>query len=196
MKRMENDQVREEIVLASDAVFERYGFLRVSMQDISNECKKGRSTLYHYFKNKEEVFDAVCERLFLNCLAESKGTISKRRSFSANIESFNVNKLKDLRHIVSKYKLVIDDLRLDPSGFILKFRKFAEEEVAVFKQIIQWGIENKDIGELSEEDIDFLSETLNAAFKSFEQEVIVFGKFPQSDSKVAWLAQMLQKGLK
>jgi hypothetical protein len=48
---------------------------------------------------------------------------------------------------------------------------------------------------LADENIDFLSETLNAAFKSFEQEVLVFGKFPQSDSKVAWLTQMLQKGL-
>ncbi|MCC8409135.1 TetR/AcrR family transcriptional regulator [Mucilaginibacter sp. UR6-1] len=195
MKRIENDQVREEIILASDAVFERYGYLRVSMQDISNECKKGRSTIYHYFKNKEEVLDGVCEKLFLNCLAESKDTISKRRSFSANIESFNITKLKHLRHIVSKYKLAIDDLRLDPSGFMFKFRRFAEEEIAVFKQIIQWAIENKDIAELSEEDTDFLSETLNAAFKSFEQEVLVFGKFPQSDSQVAWLAQMLQKGL-
>ncbi|SDH36494.1 TetR/AcrR family transcriptional regulator [Mucilaginibacter sp. P25] len=195
MKRVENDQVREEIVLASEAVFERYGYLRVSMQDISNECKKGRSTIYHYFKNKEEVLDAVCEKIFLNCLAESEATISKRRSFSANIESFNITKLKNLRQMVSKYKLAIDDLRLDPSGFIFKLRRFAEKEVAVVSQIIAWGVENKDIGELTKEDIDFLSETLNAAFKSFEQEVLVFGKFPQSDSQVAWLAQMLHKGL-
>ena len=195
MKKIENDKVREEIISASDAVFERYGYLRVSMQDISNECKKGRSTLYHYFKNKEEVLDAVCDRFFSRCMEESEATISKRRSFSANIESFNITKLKTLRHIVSKYKLAIDDLRLDPSGFMFKFRRFAEEEVAVVKQIIKWGIENKDIAELSEEDINFLSETLNAAFKSFEQEVLVFGKFPQSDSQVAWLAQMLHKGL-
>lgn len=195
MKKSENDQVREEIIAASEAVFERYGYLRVSMQDISNECKKGRSTIYHYFKNKEEVLDAVCERLFLSCLAESEVTISKRRSFSANIESFNLTKLKNLRHMVSKYKLAIDDLRLDPAGFIIKFRRFAEKEVAIVKQIIQWGVENKDIAELTPEDIEFLSETLNAAFKSFEQEVLVFGKFPQSDSQVAWLAQMLHKGL-
>ncbi|RAV58353.1 hypothetical protein DIU36_10285 [Mucilaginibacter rubeus] len=165
------------------------------MQDISNECKKGRSTIYHYFKNKEEVLDAVCEKLFFNCLAESEATISKRRSFSANIESFNITKLKNLRHIVSKYKLAIDDLRLDPIGFMFKFRRFDEKEIAIVRQIIEWGIENKDIGELTKEDIDFLSETLNAAFKSFEQEVLVFGKFPQSGSQVAWLAQMLHKGL-
>lgn len=195
MKKVENDKVREEIILASDAVFERYGYLRVSMQDISNECKKGRSTLYHYFKNKEEVLDAVCDKLFSQCMEESEATISKRRSFSANIESFNGTKLKSMRQIVSKYKLAIDDLRLDPSVFMLKFRRFADQEVAVVTQIIKWGIENKDIAELSEDDIEFLAETLNAAFKSFEQEIMIFGKFPQYEHKIAWLSQMLHKGL-
>jgi AcrR family transcriptional regulator len=195
MKKEDQDKIREDVISAAEAVFERYGYLRVSMQDISKECNKGRSTLYGYFKNKEEVLDAVCHRLFSACMAESGATISKRRSFSANIESFNTTKLKNLRVMVSKYKLAIDDLRLDPSGFMYKFRKFVDDEVAIVKQIIVWGIENKDISELTAEDIDFLACTLNAAFKSFEQEVLVFGKFPQTDSQVGWLAQMLHKGL-
>ena len=195
MKRVEYDKVREEIISASEAVFERYGYLRVSMQDISDECKKARSTLYHYFKNKEEVLDAVCDKMFSKCIKESEATISKRRSFSANMESYNITKLKNLRQIVLQYKLAIDDLRLDPSGFMFKFRGFAGEQVTIIKQIINWGIENKDIADLKEEDIQFLAETLNVAFISFEQEVLVFGKFPQSDAQIAWLTQIVHKGL-
>ena len=195
MKIDENDKVREEIIKASGAVFERYGYLRVSMQDISNECKKGRSTLYHYFKNKEEVLDAVCYKLFSHCLEESVASISKRRSFSANIESFNSMKIKHLREVVLKYKLVIDDLKQDPAMLILKSRTFAEDEIAAVKQMIRWGIENKDIAEISDEDTQFLAETLSAAFKSFEQEIMIFGRFPQFESKIAWLAQMVHKGL-
>ncbi|MDR6944080.1 TetR/AcrR family transcriptional regulator [Mucilaginibacter pocheonensis] len=195
MKIDENDKVREEIIKASGAVFERYGYLRVSMQDISNECKKGRSTLYHYFKNKEEVLDAVCYKLFSHCLEESVAAISKRRSFSANIESFNSMKIKHLREVVLKYKLVIDDLKQDPAMLMLKSRTFAEDEIAAVKQMIRWGIENKDIAEISDEDTQFLAETLSAAFKSFEQEIMIFGRFPQFESKIAWLAQMVHKGL-
>lgn len=195
MKVDENDKVKEEIIKASGVVFERYGYLRVSMQDISNECKKGRSTLYHYFKNKEEVLDAVCYKLFSHCVEESVASISKRRSFSANMESFNSIKIKNLREVVLKYKLVIDDLKQDPSLLILKSRAFAEDEIAAVKQMIRWGIENKDIAELSEEDTQFLAETLSAAFKSFEQEIMIFGRFPQFETKIAWLSQMLHKGL-
>ena len=195
MKKIENDKVREEIISASDAVFERYGYLRVSMQDISNECKKGRSTLYHYFKNKEEVLDAVCDRFFSRCMEESEATISKRRSFSANIESFNEVKIKRLREVVLKYKLVIEDMRQDPSLLIMQSRIMSEEEILVVKLMISWALENKEIAELNEEDSQFLAETLQSVFKCFDQEIILFGKFPQFESKITWLAQILHKGL-
>lgn len=195
MKTLGNDSVKEEIITASQAVFQRYGYTRVSMQDISKECKKGRSTLYHYFNNKEEVLNAVCYKIFSKCLRESEEAITKRKSFSANIEAFNAAKLKQLREMVHQYKLAIDDLRQDPSSFLIKLRAFAEDEINVVKKIITWGVENKDIAALQDEDIQFLAETLNAAFKSFEQEIIIFGRFPNYENKVAWLAQMFHKGL-
>lgn len=195
MKAEQNDSTREEIIAAAEAVFERYGFLRVSMQDISNECKKGRSTLYHYFKNKTEVLDALCHKIFSECLDESKATISKRRSFSANIESFYEAKIKRLRELVLKYKLVIDDIRQDPSLLILQSVAMSEEEILAVKLMIRWAMDNKEIAELNEEDSQFLAETLQAVFKSFDQEIILFGGFPQFESKIIWLAQILHKGL-
>lgn len=195
MKADQNDSIREEIITAADTVFERYGFVRVSMQDISNECKKGRSTLYHYFKNKTEVLDALCHKIFSRCLEESKATISKRRSFSANIESYNEVKIKRLREMVLKYKLIIEDMRQDPSLLIMQSRIMSEEEILAVKLMISWAMENKEIAELNEEDSQFLAETLQTVFKSFDQEIILFGRFPQFESKITWLAQIMHKGL-
>ncbi|WP_439697857.1 TetR/AcrR family transcriptional regulator [Mucilaginibacter sp. AW1-7] len=195
MKADQNDSIREEIIAAADTVFQRYGFVRVSMQDISNECKKGRSTLYHYFKNKTEVLDALCHKMFSQCLEESKATTSKRRSFSANIESYNEVKIKRLRELVLKYKLVIEDMRQEPSLLIMQSRIMSEEEILAVKLMIKWAMENKEIAELNEDDSQFLAETLQTVFKSFDQEIILFGRFPQFESKITWLAQIIHKGL-
>ncbi|WDF81310.1 helix-turn-helix domain containing protein [Mucilaginibacter sp. KACC 22773] len=195
MKADQNDSIREEIIAAADTVFQRYGFVRVSMQDISNECKKGRSTLYHYFKNKTELLAALCHKMFSQCLEESKATISKRRSFSANLESFNEVKIKRLRELVLKYKLVIEDMRQEPSLLIMQSRIMSEEEILAVKLMIKWAMENKEIAELNEEDSQFLAETLQTVFKSFDQEIILFGRFPQFESKITWLAQIIHKGL-
>lgn len=42
-------------------LFARFGFSNTTMNDIADASKKGRRTLYTYFRNKEEVIHAVIE---------------------------------------------------------------------------------------------------------------------------------------
>jgi AcrR family transcriptional regulator len=53
---------KEAILNHALAIFGRLGFHKTTMADIANASKKGRRTLYLYFKNKEEVYEAVVER--------------------------------------------------------------------------------------------------------------------------------------
>ena len=66
---MENDQqnigkdeVREHLVQAARQVFMRYGFKKTALDDIAKEARKGKSTIYYYFKSKDEVlsFKITC----------------------------------------------------------------------------------------------------------------------------------------
>jgi hypothetical protein len=86
-------------------------------------------------------------------------------------------------------------MRQDPSLLIMQSRIMSEEEILVVKLMISWALENKEIAELNEEDSQFLAGTLQSVFKCFDQEIILFGKFPQFESKITWLAQILHKGL-
>jgi hypothetical protein len=61
--------------------------------------------------------------------------------------------------------------------------------------IIGWAIENDEIKPLEDEDRSFLAETIHIAFKSFEIDILLFGRFPQYAEKLSWLAQILHKGL-
>ncbi len=55
-------------------LFARRGKNNVTMNDIANESKKGRRTLYMYFKNKNDIYLAVIERE-LNLLLEKLQTV-------------------------------------------------------------------------------------------------------------------------
>jgi AcrR family transcriptional regulator len=63
----------QEIVLAALEVFDRHGFQAASLEHIAGQAGIGKSTLYEYFKSKEELFIAVvqeaCEQ-WLNRIAE------------------------------------------------------------------------------------------------------------------------------
>ena len=55
------EKTRAILVDVARRLFARKGLEETTMNDISQAAGKGRRTLYTYFKNKEEIFDAVVE---------------------------------------------------------------------------------------------------------------------------------------
>jgi AcrR family transcriptional regulator len=62
------DDVREVILDAGDALFQRYGYQKTTVDDIAREARVGKGTIYLHFKSKEEValscLNRLHERLF------------------------------------------------------------------------------------------------------------------------------------
>jgi AcrR family transcriptional regulator len=54
-------KTRELLIDAARKVFARKGIARTTMNDIANASKKGRRTLYMYFKSKQEISSIVIE---------------------------------------------------------------------------------------------------------------------------------------
>ena len=55
------DEVREQLVQSARLVFARYGFKKTALDDIAREARKGKSTIYYYFKSKDDIFKAVID---------------------------------------------------------------------------------------------------------------------------------------
>lgn len=58
-------ETRERILDAAEDVFFRDGVTRTSLMDIANEAGVTRGAIYWHFKNKGDVFHAMCERFRL-----------------------------------------------------------------------------------------------------------------------------------
>ena len=50
------DELRHKILLESEHLFLQRGYDRTSLQMIADKVNISKSNLYHYFKNKEELF--------------------------------------------------------------------------------------------------------------------------------------------
>ncbi len=58
-----SERKREDIVQAAIEVFERDGFDRASMEEISRVAAVSKRTLYKYFPSKEEIFTEIFDRI-------------------------------------------------------------------------------------------------------------------------------------
>ena len=55
-KIIDYDSKRQEIIEKSKVVFAKHGYHNTNLSLISKKCGMGRTTLYQYFKNKDEIF--------------------------------------------------------------------------------------------------------------------------------------------
>lgn len=192
----DSDKVKCDILTAAVEVFKKYGFTRVSMQDLSKESGKGRSTLYYYFKNKEEVLNTVAIEIFTDILNKAQENISPEATFSENMELYHRARLRMVKNILKEYHLVLEDVKANPALILNKLEVLYNRETRIVQQILEWAIAKKDIAFLSDEETLFLAETFVTAFQSFEQGWSLFGKFTDFEERLNWLTQILAKGLK
>lgn len=66
-------KTRERLLDVARQLFASNGVEKTTMNDIATASDKGRRTIYTYFKNKKEIYDAVIER-------ESEAIVLKLRA--------------------------------------------------------------------------------------------------------------------
>lgn len=191
----EQDSVREHIIESSKTVFQQYGYTKATMQDIADAAGKGRSTVYYYFQNKMEVFEAVVEGVYKEIIYSARQSVRIDLTFYENLLSYNRIKLNNIVAKVRQYHSLLDDLKENPD-FAHQINRFENNlDKTLYKQILTWGVENGDIAEMKEEDMDFLAFVLVTALSSLEKELILYGSIEEMTSRIEWLSELLAKGL-
>lgn len=195
MNNEDDNAIREDIIRISRDVFKRHGLSKVSMDDISKACGKSRSSLYHYFKNKKEVFEAFVVEEFTELINDAGRELQPTAPIETNLYAFNSAKLNGVKRLTKEYYNIIEDLRDQPEIFIRLTKLSLEEENAAIIKILRWGIANGNIAKLNDKDIEFLSSVLVTAFRSFEQELILYNRLSDMEDRLQWLIRILCKGL-
>jgi AcrR family transcriptional regulator len=100
------DERRAEIIQAAGQLFLSQSYSHTSMQDVMNKVKIAKGTIYHYFKSKEELLEAVVQDIVDSSMEEmtdlvekSKGTALEKMKLlirKGNLAKENQELLSDL----------------------------------------------------------------------------------------------------
>lgn len=76
---------REEILSAARTIFAHYGFRRASLEEIAREAGISRTALYHHFRNKEDIFRAMCEGIYARATAKAEEAAATEQAVDAKL---------------------------------------------------------------------------------------------------------------
>ncbi len=170
------ENMRNNIIGKATEVFARFGFKKTTVDDIAQALRKGKSSIYYYFKSKDEIFEAVVDR-----------EADALREKVNEILSSSMNSMEKLRLIIktrmevvremANYYTILKSNDLNDLSFAEKMRsKYDTEEMGVVKKVLQEGIES---GIFKVKDTELSSIAIITAMKGIE--IPLFVTSPKAD---------------
>ena len=134
------EEVRIYIVGVARRIFTRYGFRKATMEEIASTSQMGKSSIYYYFKSKEEIFRAVVEFEAQMLKERLSRIIGKNNSPPERLKAYILFRLHHVRTLENFYA-ALNEEALSHMGFILDIRRtFEIEEQQLVGEILEDGM--------------------------------------------------------
>ena len=164
------EEVRDYIVSVAGKLFTRHGFKKTTMDEIAMACHKGKSSIYYYFKSKEEIFRAVVERDAEELKERLDRTIRKDDRAVDRLKAYILFRLHRVRTLENFYAALNED-SLSHMDFILEIRRnFDMEERLLVSEILEDGMRNGSF-QITSSDIGAIA--ISAMMKGLELPLLL-----------------------
>jgi len=137
------DQNRENILKIAREIFSKYGFKKTTLDDIANAVRKGKSSLYYYFKNKEDLFQAVIMKEVDILAHELEIVINRNTDPVDKLRDYILTKLATFRSLANFYHAIENDVTA--VGFIDEIKlRYEQDEIRMIKRILIEGVRKNE----------------------------------------------------
>lgn len=132
-------KTRDRFIEVARQLFARKGVENTTMNDIASASDKGRRTIYTYFKNKKDIYNAVVESESDKLLMKLRLIVAKPISAEEKFKEYVACRFETMREIVSRNGSL-------KAGFFRDLRKvdrarkqISKREIAMLREILEEG---------------------------------------------------------
>lgn len=134
-------KTRDRLIEVARQLFARKGIENTTMNDIASASDKGRRTVYTYFRNKRDIFNAVIERETGKLLVRLEEIQQRNISADEKLRQYIDCRFDTMREIVSRNGSL-------KAGFFRDIRKvdrarriISSREIDILSRILSEGVE-------------------------------------------------------
>lgn len=197
MKTDNELSTRDIILEATDRLLARYGYKKMTIDDLAKECGIGKGSVYLHFESKEDIalshVDGIVEKL----KGELREIASGRTSVENRLKKMLVRRVMARFESVQHYSQSLNELLASVRPRLLERRKqYFESEARIFAEIIS---EGKSTGSIASKDPYLTARTIidaTNALLPYSLSAYELGDREELSRKANNLADLLLNGLK
>ncbi len=158
-------KTKDKLVDVARQLFAKMGVENTTMNDIALASKKGRRTVYTYFKSKEDIYMAVVESELDILLETMRRVAEKNCPPDEKILELIYTRLDVVKEVVYRNGTLRAYFFRDIWRVEKVRKRFDMKEVLLFKDVLREGVEK---GVFRIDDIDMTAELLHYCVKGIE----------------------------
>jgi AcrR family transcriptional regulator len=182
--------MRDQILDATERLLVRYGYAKMTMEDLAREAGIGKGTIYLHFPSKEEVvlsrLDRMVERLIAKLRAISVPSPEER--LKAMLVERVLFRFDSAKGYAESMDAMLADIR---AGLLARREKHFAAEATVFAEVIAEGFACEDADEIAEALI-----LATNALLPYSLTVKQLGRRAAIEKKAATIATLIIHGLR
>jgi len=168
MSLSKDEIIKAEILAQAQKLFQQFGLKKTAMDEIALACGKAKSTLYHYFNSKEEVFDAVIQMEMINLRQYVKDKVEEHKKMVDKLQTYIVEFNVEILNRRNLYHIVKQDNMIE-SIAKKHFFHMLDYEKSYIVRIMEDGYDSGEYRDFEREDIPWIAELFLAAFYGMVQ---------------------------
>lgn len=158
-------KTRAKLVDVARQLFAKMGVENTTMNDIALASKKGRRTLYTYFKSKEDIYMAVVESE-LDILSDMMKRVSEKDiSPDEKLIEMIYTRLDAVKEVVFRNGTLRANFFRDIWRVEKVRKRFDAKELQLFKDVLREGVKK---GVFEVDDLDMTAELVHYSVKGIE----------------------------
>jgi len=162
---MTTSKTKAKLVDVARQLFAKMGVENTTMNDIALASKKGRRTLYTYFKSKEDIYLAVVESELDILLNVMKQVAEKKSSPDEKILEIIYTRLDAIKEVVYRNGTLRANFFRDIWRVEKVRKRFDANEILLFRDVLKEGNEQ---GIFQVDDINMTAEIIHYCVKGIE----------------------------
>lgn len=176
-------KTRAKLVDVARQLFAKKGVEDTTMNDIAQASKKGRRTLYIYFKSKEQIYMAVVESELEMLSTQMEKAASKPVSPDKKILELIMTHLDAIKMVVYRNGTLRADFFRDIWRVEAMRKEFDRKETAVFRRVLH---EGKEQNLFDIDNVEITADILHYCIKGIEVPYIRGQIGEELDDETGW----------
>lgn len=176
-------KTRAKLVDVARQLFAKKGVEDTTMNDIAQASKKGRRTLYTYFKSKEQIYMAVVESELEMLSTQMEKAASKPVSPDKKILELIMTHLDAIKMVVYRNGTLRADFFRDIWRVEAMRKEFDRKEIALFRRVLH---EGKEQNLFDIDNLEITADILHYCIKGIEVPYIRGQIGEELDDETGW----------